>query len=71
MQDESWLLFILLHIVINNTVSVLKDPPEHLDCLVFQLLLNSPFPSDLVRGLQMLARARAKRLAARDAFDLV
>ncbi|KAK0153760.1 hypothetical protein N1851_004165 [Merluccius polli] len=33
--------------------------------------VDSPFPSGLLRGLEMLARARAKRLAARDALDLV
>ena len=32
---------------------------------------NSPFPSGLVCGLQTMARARAKCLAAHDAFDLV
>ena len=47
----------------SNPLTVLfsNHQPEH----------NSPIPSDLVRGLLMLARVRAKRLAARDAFDLV
>ena len=49
-------------------------PPEHLDRPVFppsQPETNSPSPCGLVSGLQMSARARAKRLAAQDASDLV
>ena len=54
--------------------NITNSAPWTLDPPVFYLLqseLNSPFPSGLVRGRQMMARARAKRLAARDAFDLV
>ena len=51
---------------------VLKEPLlRPVSPPILQPEINSPFPSSLVRGLQMLARARAKRLAARDAFDLV